>query len=103
MSLLNLLTQSNIEGWEMVIGIVGIVAMGGDKLLAVIGWDRISEKTLHIIALLGGFWGIILGAFLFRHKTSKPEFWPPVLFAAARWVGLFLALVFGYVRLPGAS
>ena len=103
MSLLNLLTQSNIEGWEMVIGIAGIVAMGGDKLLAVMGWDRISEKTLHIIALLGGFWGIIVGAFLFHHKTSKPEFWPPVLFGAALWAALFFTLVFGYVRLPGAS
>ena len=100
MSLLNLFTQSNIEGWEMVIGIAGIVAMGGDKLLAVMGWDRISERTLHIIALLGGFWGIIFGAFLFHHKTSKREFWPPVFFAAALWVGLFLALVFGYVHLP---
>ncbi|TLX99343.1 MAG: DUF1294 domain-containing protein [Thaumarchaeota archaeon] len=58
MSLLNLLTQSNIERWEMVIGIAGVCAMGGDKLLAVMGWDRISERTLHIIALLGGFWGI---------------------------------------------
>ena len=47
MSLLNLLTQSIIERWEMIIGIVGICAMGGDKLLALIGWDRISEKTLH--------------------------------------------------------
>ena len=103
MSLLNLLTQSNIERWEMVIGIAGICAMGGDKLLAVMGWDRISEKTLHIIALLGGFWGIIVGAFLFHHKTSKREFWPPVLFGAALWAALFLALVFGYVRLPGAS
>ena len=84
----------------MVIGIAGIVAMGGDKLLAVMGWDRISERTLHIIALLGGFWGIILGAFLFHHKTSKREFWPPVFFAAALWVGLFLVLVFGYVNLP---
>ncbi len=55
----------------MVIGIAGVCAMGIDKLLAVIGWDRISERTLHIIALLGGFWGIIFGAFLFRHKTSK--------------------------------
>ena len=99
MSLLNLLTQSNIEGWEIVIGIAGIVAMGGDKLLAVIGWDRISEKTLHIIALLGGFWGIIVGAFLFHHKTSKREFWPPVLFAAALWIGLFFAIVFGYIPL----
>jgi len=98
-SLLNLLTQSNIEGWEMVIGIAGICAMGGDKLLAVIGWDRISEKTLHIIALLGGFWGIIVGAFLFHHKTSKREFWPPVLFAAALWIGLFFAIVFGYIPL----
>jgi len=32
--------------------------MGVDKLLAVIEWDRMSEKTLHIIALLGGLWGI---------------------------------------------
>ena len=75
----------------------------GDKLLAVIGWDSISEKTLHIIALLVGFWGIIIGAFLFHHKTSKREFWPPVLFGAALWAALFFALVFGYVRLPGAS
>jgi uncharacterized membrane protein YsdA (DUF1294 family) len=99
-SLLHLLTLSLIERWEMVIGISGIALMGVDKLLAVIGWDRISEKTLHIITLLGGFWGIIFGAFLFRHKTSKPEFWPPVVFATALWLILFFALVFGYIRLP---
>ena len=103
MALLNVLTQSFIERWVMLTGISGIGAMGVDKLLAVMGWDRISEKTLHIIALLGGFWGIIVGAFLFHHKTSKREFWPPVLFGAALWAALFFALVFGYVRLPGAS
>ena len=100
MALLDLLTQSFIERWVMLAGISGIFAMGLDKLLAVMGWDRISERTLHIIALLGGFWGIIIGAFLFHYKTSKREFWPPVFFAAAFWVGLFLALVFGYVHLP---
>ena len=84
----------------MLTGIAGIATMGVDKLLAVMGWDRISERTLHIIALLGGFWGIIFGAFLFRHKTTKREFWPPVLFAAALWVGLFFAVLFGYIRLP---
>ena len=100
MALLNLLTQSLIERWVMLPGIAGIAAMGVDKLLAVMGWDRISERTLHIIALLGGFWGIIFGAFLFHHKTSKPEFWPPVLFAAALWIALFFAVLFGYIRLP---
>ncbi len=100
MSLLALLTLSNIERWEMFIGIAGICAMGGDKLLAVMGWDRVSERTLHVIALLGGFWGIFVGAFLFHHKTSKPEFWPPVLFGATLWIALFLAVLFGYIRVP---
>ena len=103
MALPDLLTQSFIERWVMLAGISGIFAMGLDKLLAVMGWDRISERTLHIIALLGGFWGIILGAFLFHHKTSKSEFWPPVLLGTALWTGLLFALVFGYLPLPATS
>ena len=104
MALLDFLTLSFVERWVMLTGILGIAAMGLDKFVAVIDWgDRISEKTLHIIALLGGFWGIIFGALLFHHKTSKPEFWPPVLFATALWIGLFFMLLFGYIRLPAAS
>ena len=104
MALLDLLTLSFIERWVVLTGIVGIAAMGVDKFVAVIDWgDRISEKTLHIIALLGGFWGIILGAFLFHHKTSKSEFWPPVLLGTALWTGLLFALVFGYLPLPATS
>jgi uncharacterized membrane protein YsdA (DUF1294 family) len=41
--------------------------------------ERISEKTLHEVALLGGFPGIIMGAWTFSHKVSKPSFWPPVV------------------------
>src|SRR5712692_1828306 len=57
----------------MVIGIAGICAMGGDKLLAVISWDRISERTLHIIALLGGFWESSSAPFCFttRHRRGS--------------------------------
>ena len=83
MALLDLLTLSFIERWVVLTGIVGIAAMGVDKFVAVIDWgDRISEKTLHIIALLGGFWGIILGAFLFiRFAFSKqvPGYPQPLL------------------------
>jgi uncharacterized membrane protein YsdA (DUF1294 family) len=36
--------------------------IGVDKLLARMGASRISERTLWLSALVGGFWGIILGA-----------------------------------------
>ena len=52
-------------------GISGIAVMGSTSCSCHKLGDRISEKILHIIALLGGFWGIIFGAFLFHHKNLK--------------------------------
>jgi uncharacterized membrane protein YsdA (DUF1294 family)/cold shock CspA family protein len=37
------------------------------------GW-RISESTLHLVALLGGWPGAFLAQQHFRHKVSKPGF-----------------------------
>ena len=69
----------------MLTGIAGIAAMGVDKLLAVMGWDRISERTLHIIALLGGFWGIILAT----------------LFLGLGWGGKMLITAIVFLADPG--
>ena len=43
---------------------------------------RIPEKTLLILALIGGNAGAIAGMMLFRHKTRKPKFMitVPVIF-----------------------
>lgn len=45
-----------------------------DKSAARAGARRISERTLHIFSLLGGWPGALAGQKLFRHKTRKQPF-----------------------------
>jgi len=47
---------------------------GFDKLCAIRGSWRISEKILLTIALLMGGIGAFFGMEVFRHKTKKPRF-----------------------------
>ena len=47
---------------------------GLDKLLALKEQRRISEKTLHLLALIGGWPGVYVGQQIFRHKVSKKSF-----------------------------
>lgn len=98
MPLLDLLTVRNVLLWLFVVGAVGVAAMGVDKAMAVSNWgERISEKTLWLTALSGGFLGIILGAVAFHHKTSKGEFWPPVVLATILWGALLALVLRGYL------
>ena len=50
------------------------VLMGLDKAKARRSAWRISEKTLFVLALLGGALGGTAGMFLFRHKTKHWTF-----------------------------
>ena len=54
--------------------IVAFVAYGIDKRAAVREKPRISERTLHIMGILGGWPGAQLGRQIFRHKTLKLPF-----------------------------
>ena len=47
---------------------------GLDKLLALKEQRRIGEKTLHLLALIGGWPGAYVGQLIFRHKVSKKSF-----------------------------
>lgn len=47
---------------------------GLDKWAARKGQSRVAEGSLHLIALMGGWPGALLGQQLFRHKTAKPSF-----------------------------
>ena len=77
--------------------IVGIAAMGADKASAMIDFDRISERDLSLIALPGGFTGIIVGGVMLPHKTSKPDFWVRVAVAAIVWSAFLIVYFFPMV------
>ena len=49
-------------------------AYGWDKRQAVVGGRRVPERTLHILAFLGGWPGAWMGQQRFRHKTKKLSF-----------------------------
>ncbi|MEI3609650.1 DUF1294 domain-containing protein [Pseudogracilibacillus sp. SO10305] len=53
------------------LNIFGYILMGIDKKRARKGFYRISERALWIIALLGGTVGMIIGMYMFHHKTKK--------------------------------
>jgi len=58
----------------ILMSIIAFVAMGVDKRKARQHKHRISEKTLWILALVGGSIGSYLGMIFFRHKTKHLNF-----------------------------
>ncbi|AZV44660.1 DUF1294 domain-containing protein [Peribacillus asahii] len=56
------------------INILAFTIMGIDKKKARNGEYRISERTLWIVAVIGGGTGAYLGMKQFRHKTKHASF-----------------------------
>ncbi|MFJ8245747.1 DUF1294 domain-containing protein [Peribacillus asahii] len=56
------------------INILAFTIMGVDKKKARNGEYRISERTLWIVAVIGGGTGAYLGMKQFRHKTKHASF-----------------------------
>jgi len=69
---------------------------GRDKAAARRGARRIPERTLHVVALLGGWPGAWLAQRVFRHKTRKQPFraifWGTVVLNCSALISLFLLL-----------
>src|SRR2546425_12486650 len=80
--------------WLLLTGVVGFFAMGIDKSRAINGEWRISEKALFTMALVGGFWGVVLGGELFHHKSSKLSFLLVSYGITALWVFLLSRIGF---------
>lgn len=57
-----------------VMSVVCFAAYGLDKRRAGNGGRRVPERTLHVLAFLGGWPGAMLGQRQFRHKTKKLSF-----------------------------
>jgi len=58
----------------IVVNISAIVVYGWDKLSAKQGWQRVPEKILLLLALLGGSVGAMAAMTFFRHKTRHLKF-----------------------------
>jgi uncharacterized membrane protein YsdA (DUF1294 family) len=56
--------------YAVIINIIGFFSMLIDKRRAIKNKWRIPEKTLFLIAIIGGSVGSIAGMRLFRHKTK---------------------------------
>lgn len=54
--------------------VIAFVLYGVDKRRAVRDKPRVSERTLHLLAALGGWPGAHLARRVFRHKTLKLSF-----------------------------
>ena len=54
--------------------LASFVAYGFDKRRAQKNGRRVPEKTLHVMALFGGWPGALMGQRVFRHKTQKLSF-----------------------------
>ena len=58
----------------VVLSLVMVLTYRSDKAAAEAGTRRVSEATLHLLALAGGWPGALAARHLFRHKTTKQPF-----------------------------
>ena len=56
--------------WLLLMSVVLFVTMGSDKGRAKAGARRVPEKTLFLMAAIGGAVGGVIGMRVFRHKTK---------------------------------
>ena len=72
----------------VVINLATFILYGIDKKRAQDKKWRISEKSLLLIALLGGAFGATAGMFFFRHKTRHWYFRLGLPLMALLWAGI---------------
>lgn len=80
----------------IVINLIGFLGMGLDKFKAKKKYWRTKEKTLFIIAILGGSIGSIAGMYIFRHKTKHNSFVIGMPMILAIQIGIVSYLCFKY-------
>ena len=74
----------------LIINIITFFIFGLDKLYALKGYYRISEKILFLLIFLGGFGGSLIAMFIFRHKIRKYKFFLSNFLSFFLWLYLLL-------------
>ncbi|UOQ90367.1 DUF1294 domain-containing protein [Agromyces endophyticus] len=63
-----------IAAWYGACSLVAFAAYGFDKLAAGRDRQRVPERTLHLVDVIGGWPGALVAQQWFRHKTRKRSF-----------------------------
>jgi uncharacterized membrane protein YsdA (DUF1294 family) len=83
--------------WYAALSLVTFGLYWWDKRAAMHGHWRVSERTLHMLALLGGWPGAWLGQHWLRHKSRKRSFlWVFWLAVAANLGGVSWLIAVSY-------
>ena len=88
-----------LAAWLVLINTVTFLIFGVDKLLAT-HRQRVPEKNLLLLAVVGGSVGALLGMYLFRHKTLHRVFrvGVPVILAVQLLLAAAIALYWNFLR-----
>jgi uncharacterized membrane protein YsdA (DUF1294 family) len=89
--------MSAIEWYLIVLCGVTFFITVFDKMKAIHGGYRVPEKTLFLLAFLGGSAGLWLGMVTVRHKTRKPVFFIGVPLIALAQTGLYIWLKSNFI------
>ena len=83
-----------LVGWLALVNLIAFTVYGADKRRARKDRRRVPEKTLFLLAIIGGSLGAFLGMRLFRHKTRHWYFvWGiPAIMALQIALGLWLTV-----------
>jgi uncharacterized membrane protein YsdA (DUF1294 family) len=87
---------SYIYAWFLSVNAVLIMVMAKDKFAAIINISRTPEGALLWLAFAGGFPGLFIARFVFRHKSSKAEFIRPMYIMLALQI---LAIIYYFVKI----
>ncbi|NLE25992.1 MAG: DUF1294 domain-containing protein [Clostridiaceae bacterium] len=78
----------------LIINVAAFCISGYDKSAAINNRRRIPEKTLFLLAVIGGSVGLYASMFLFRHKTKHASFMLGIPMIIAIQLALALLLYF---------
>ena len=80
-----------VIGFLVLVNVIAYIMMWWDKRKARKQEWRVAEATLLILSLIGGAIGLLVGMFIFRHKTRKNSF------KAVAFIGLIVSLIIYYL------
>ncbi len=60
--------------WFIIINLIGYFVMSEDKRKARRRQERTPERTLFLLALIGGALGVLIAMYRWRHKTKHLSF-----------------------------